>query len=796
LEKELRTAQEDLRNSKKALLVEQERSTAMIRSITSELERTRKELDSAKSATINSVADSVRLASLERELNDARRALQMIKTAPTDPTKKSYLTMQDELRKALGEITKMQIELGDKKELEKQIVRLKSSIELINQGSGRDPNPEYANKLLIELNDAKREVKNAKSITRQEGKELIERVAFLEQELKASQLALKKTEQVLDNTKEKMAKEEFEFASTIQRLEEDAQLTESSLDNLSRGQLPTIPFVEEMEKNLAGSEERIRLMSEQFESEQTKASELINGLKVELESAVLRQKRALDQLARKEAEMEGKDVELRATKEEAKKFKEELEVVKVIAGQLEDLNSVLDQTKETQSSQSSSLQQVVDSLKEELNQAKVELVFALEETEQYKNDSARMIGSLESQLEDTRNQLLAEQENQSDYTNDTKDLILDLKSELVVAREEIARMKSAGLGESVQTNQAVSQLQEALGTIRILQESLEDAEKVNLEVDNLRSQLANSMESQLLDLQQTDDAKLALRKKTEDLEAEISILREQGMGTGIEFKKANADLIEKLAVSEAQIAELEKRSAMAEDNGVLSLIDLEEELAQEKLKNSELQSELAQTSPARNKTVDLLEAELSLTLKKLEDLEATDIGRLDEIARLESKLQDALLSNKSTESTKGNDLDQIAMVSDLEKQLVDAQNRILEIQQSREENLTPDESNISSDQFAKLVEELALAEGTISKLENSLDSQETKRKNLQNQLDDTIARLDEIQAQSVPSLYNPGDSLVQAEGIVAMESELLEAQQTIDNLLAKTELEGTQRKKN
>ena len=795
LEKELRTAQEDLRNSKKALLVEQERSTAMIRSITSELERTRKELDSAKSATINSVADSVRLASLERELNDARRALQMIKTAPTDPTQKSYLNMQDELRKALGEITRMQIELGDKKELEKQIVRLKSSMELINQGSGRDPNPEYANKLLIELNDARREVKNAKSMTRQEGKELIERVAFLEQELKASQLALKKTEQVLENTKEKMAKEEFEFASTIQRLEEDAQLTESSLNNLSSGQLPTIPFVEEMEKNLAGSEERIRLMSEQFESEQTKASELINGLKVELESAVLRQKRALDQLARKEAEMEGKDVELRATKEEAKKFKEELEVVKVIAGQLEDLNSVLDQTKETQSSQSSSLQQVVDSLKEELNQAKVELVFALEETEQYKNDSARMIGSLESQLEDTRNQLLAEQENQSDYTNDTKDLILDLKSELVVAREEIARMKSAGLGESVQTNQAVAQLQEALGTIRILQESLEDAEKVNLEVDNLRSQLANSMESQLLDLQQTDDAKLALRKKTEDLEAEISILREQGMGTGIEFKKANADLIEKLAVSEAQIAELEKRSAMAEDNGVLSLIDLEEELAQEKLKNNQLQSELAQISPARKKTVDLLEAELALTMKKIEDLEANDIGRAEEIAKLESELKDALLSNKSNESTEGNDLDQIAMVSDLEKQLVDAQNRILEIQQSQEENLTPSESNISSDQFAKLVEELALAEGTISKLENSLDSQETKRKNLQNQLDGTIARLDEIQAQSEPSLNDRGDSLFQAEGIVAMESELLEAQQTIDNLLAKTELEGTQRKK-
>ena len=693
LENELQTAKEDLQNSKKALLIEQERSTAMIRSITSELDRTRKELDAAKSATINSVADSVRLASLERELNDARRALQMIKTAPTDPTQESYLGMQDELRKALGEITKMQIELSDKKELEKQIARLKSSMELINQGSGRGPNPEYANKLLIELNDAKREVKNAKSMSRQEGKELIERVAFLEQELKASQLALKKTEQVLENTNEKMAKEEFEFASTIQRLEEDAQLTESSLSNLSTGQLPTIPFVEEMEKNLAGSEERIKLMSEQFESEQTKASELINGLKVELESAVLRQKRALDQLARKEAEMEGKDVELKATKEKAKKFKEELEVVKVIAGQLEDLNSVLDQTKETQNSQSTSLQQVVDSLKEELNQAKVELVFALEETEQYKNDSARMIGSLENQLEDTRNKLLAEQENQSDYTNDTKDLILDLKSELVVAREEIARMKSAGLGESVQTNQAVAQLQEALGTIRILQESLEDAEKVNLEVDNLRSQLANSMESQLLDLQQTDDQKLALRKKTEDLEAEIALLRDQGIGSGVEFKKANADLIEKLEISKAQIAELEKRSAMAEDNGVLSLIDLEEELALEKLKTNDLQAELAQKSLVPN---------------------------------------------------------QIAMVSDLEKQLIDAQNRLLEFQENQ---ASQREAVQDEDLLAKvdLEEELQRAEETIANLEFSLDSQESKRLELQEQLSNTISRLEKVEINNTPS---------------------------------------------
>ena len=798
LEKDLQIAQEDLRNSKKALLVEQERSTAMIRSITGELERTRKELDSAKAATMNSVADSVRLATLERELNEARRALQMIKTAPTDPTQKSYLDMQDELRNALGEITRMQIEIGEKKELEKQLVRLKDSLKVLEQNQGRTPNPEYANKLLIELNDAKRQVKNAKSLSREEGKELIERVAFLEQQLKASQLALENTKTQLENTKEKMAREEFEFASTIQRLEEDAQLAQTSLNDASLGNLPAIPFVEEMEKNLASSEERIRIMSEQFESEQSKASELINGLKVELESALLRQKSALGQLARKEAELEGKDIELRATQQDAKKLKEELEVVKVIAGQLEDLNTVLDQTKQTQSSQSSSLQQVVDSLKEELNQAKVELVFAMEETERYKSDSAKMIGSLERQLEDTRNQLLAEQENQADYTNETKDLVLDLKGELVVAREEIARMKSAGMGESVQTKQAVSQLQEALGTIRILQESLEEAEKVNLEVDNLRTQLANSMESQLMELQNVEDEKANLVRKTNDLEAEIALLREQGIGSGIQFQKGNAELIEKLEVSKARIAELEKRAAMSEDNEVLSLIDLEEELAREKFQNQNLQSELAEKGLVRNKTVDLLESELATALKNLEEFESRDQQRVEEIAKLEKELADIASPKPSLNPEINKDLDQIAMVSTLESQLLDAQNRILDLQKlkSSPEKIEEADKRNTNGEIEKLMDELSQAENTIANLEVSLDSQETKRKVLQDRLDETIAKLEKvINLENENNVHALAKHDVNGEEVLAMDNELAEAQQTIDELVVKNELEGVQREK-
>ena len=94
LERELQLAREDLRASRQTLLVEQERSNAMIRSVTNELERTRRDLDAARTAAMRSDSDSTRLASLERELNDARRALQMAKMAPMDSTQETYLTLQ------------------------------------------------------------------------------------------------------------------------------------------------------------------------------------------------------------------------------------------------------------------------------------------------------------------------------------------------------------------------------------------------------------------------------------------------------------------------------------------------------------------------------------------------------------------------------------------------------------------------------------------------------------------------------------------------------------------------------
>ncbi|MBT3667345.1 MAG: hypothetical protein HN548_07680, partial [Opitutae bacterium] len=795
LESDLQLAREDLRSSRQTLLIEQERSNSMLRSVTNELERTRKELDSARTATSMSKSDSMRLASMERELNQARRSLQMAQMAPMDSTKETYLTLQDELRKALGEITRMQVELNEKDELEAQLVKLRSSMEDFGDSPSRSASPEYVNKLLIDLNAAKSEVEKAKSLNRAGRQDLVERVANLENELKISNIVLKKTQAEFDASQEKIARREFEYASTIQRLEEDAQMAQDSLRDASLGKLPAIPFVDEMERNLADSEARIQTLSSRFEAEQSKATDLIEGLQVELDAAVVRQKRALDQLAKREIELEGKDLELNQAKADAKKLKEELEVVKVIAGQLEDLNRVLEQTKRTQSSQSGTLDQTVESLREELNQAKVELVFALEDNEEFKTDSAKIIGSLELQLENTRNDLLAEQENQADQANESKELVLDLKSELDLARSEISRMKTAGLGDSVETKQAVSQLQEALGTIRILQESLEQSEKVNLEVDNLRTELANTMESQLLELQRADDEKNILRKQSEDLESEIALLRNQGLGAGIQFQKSNASLMEELEVSKTRIVELEKRAAMTEDGEVLSLIDLEEELAAEKLRNQELQQEVSQKAIGRSKTVELLENELAAALKKLDDIEIQDKTRENQIASLEKEIArtKSLIDTKPNVETAMDD-NQIAMVSELEEQLMEAQDRLAKLENMPKE--LPPEVIQDDEGIEKLENDLAQAEQTIAALQVSLDSQDKRRTDLQVQLSNAIKKLDELaQVPDTPPVNVQSSELGEAEDFIRMENELLEAQKTIDELIARTKSEKLEREK-
>ena len=211
LERELDNARSDLRQSRQSLLMEQERSNSYIRSITTELERTRRELDLARSSAANAGVDSARLMALERELSQTKNALRMAQSAPKEASERDFLDLQDELRKALGEIARMQVEIGEKEDLESQLLQLKSSLEDAAGSSTRSASPAYVNKLLLDLNAAKKEVVKAKEENRLERNSLAQKVQELEDQLKSSNLQLVETKKQFDETQKQMAKREFDL---------------------------------------------------------------------------------------------------------------------------------------------------------------------------------------------------------------------------------------------------------------------------------------------------------------------------------------------------------------------------------------------------------------------------------------------------------------------------------------------------------------------------------------------------------------------------------------------------------
>ena len=802
LQSDLEATRGDLRQSRQSLLLEQERSNSMIRSITSELERTRRQLDQARVDAVTSGADSGKLLMLERELAQTKRALQMARNAPADADSETYLNLQDELRKAMGEIARMQVELGEKDDLEKQLLKLRSSLEEVGDNPSRTASPAYVNKLLLDLNAAKREVAKAKAANQQERRDLAERVINLENELQATQVELEKTNLEFSKTKESIAKREFEFATTIKKLEEDAQLAQEALSKASLGQLPAIPFVNEMEENLADSEVRMQALAERFDREQARASEVIDGLQMELDAALIRQKQAINELNVREKTLSGKDKEIAQLREEKKTLQEELDVVKVIAGQLNDLNEVLEETKQTQSSQTGSMDMVVASLRDELNKAKVELVFALEENDKLQQESSLRIINLEQQLEDTRSQLMMEEENLVEQTRESKDLMIELKSELDAAREEIARMKTAGLGDSVETRQAVAQLQEALGTIRVLQESLNESEAVNLEVDNLRSELANVMATQLNELQKTEEEKQKLQQKVNDLEAEIAIIREEGSQSGLAQIQVVADLNEKLASTEALVADLEQRLKDSEGLGVTSLVALEDELNQARSRNQELSIELENLQKGRGKTVELLEKELANAINQLEELERADSSsEMDELRRenlrLLARLEEKDLSNRlprsiDGKSTSGDQLTSGPSVAELEAKLESALSELARLEGgiSSGDSL-PYEDN--SEALAILEEDLADAEGTITQLQNKLAEQNVKSEQMFNELklaSEKVSQLENTVRERNQEFPMDSDPVA---GFSELESELAASKLLTDELREKNDMEKQER---
>ena len=340
--------------------------------------------------------------------------------------------------------------------------------------------------------------------------------------------------------------------------------------------------------------------------------------------------------------------------------------------------------------------------------------------------------ALEMQLEDNRKQLMQEQESLIANTAESKDLILDLKGELDAAREEISRMKTAGLGESVETRQAVSQLQEALGTIRILQESLEESEQANVEVDNLRSELAEAMSTQLNELQKGEDEKIKLHQQINDLEAEIALLRDGAQDSAVGRTREMANLREQLKNSQAEIAKLEERLGQSEDSGISSLVELEEELAEARTRNQELEEQLSQNTTGKAKTIELLEKELANAMLKLDRIEDTNPK-----AQVESLLEE---NEKLIAQLASSDQKAEQNLIELQGELADAMKRLKGFESQATES---EDSNLKA-QIESLLED---NEKLIAQLASSDQQAEQDLIELQDELAAAMSRLEDFENQ-------------------------------------------------
>ena len=745
LERELEQAREDLRQSRQSLLLEQQRSNAMISSITTELERTRRELDYARQMAHSNGANFERLAYLERELAQTKRALETSQLAPVEEGTDEFVNLQDELRKSLAAIARMQIELSEKDQMEEELLRLKSTMEQLEEIPSRSASPTFVNKLLVELNAANSEIERLQKGNLSERQGLSEDVTSLQDQLQATQTELDLVRQEFADTKEDIAKREFEFATTIKKLEEEAQMAESVLQQAAEGKLPTVPFVTEMEEDLAASESRIRLLSDQFANEQKRATEVIEELSNELELAQARNKQALDQLSRRELELTNKDQEVISLAQQKKDLEEELEVVKVIAGQLQDLNQVLENTKETQVVQSLTSDQIVDSLKDDLNRAKIELVVALEDKEKMQDEFSNRLNKLEMQLEDARNEMFEEQEIFQETTSESKILVSELKAELEAARAEIAQMKKTGVSESVETKQAIVQLQEALGTIRILQESLQEAEAANLEVDNLRSELADNMARQLAKFEEIEDEKLKLIEEIQNLETEIALLRNSNSGAQVAQLKSSSDLHAQLEISNEEIAALRRRLSQSEELGMGSLVQMEDELAQLKNENDELRDALELSENKNKNTIEGLQNELVAARSDLSGTASIEPDNFNTIQNLENEI--AALQNENYELRDAIDSSSIQTqntIETLQNELAAARNGLFE-----RENIEPLDVN----KIRTLEDEISLLENENSNLKDALASNdyETRIADLEMQLATARTALDNLNSRDVSS---------------------------------------------
>ena len=319
LRSDLRKSRSELSDTKKKMVEEQEKSTALISSITQELERSRSELQSTQDLAQKAQEDRMKLDSIESRLKSMQNKINAVDSSNGQISDGSVLSdLPVSMDAVLADL--QDLKTGTPLGTTSSIV-VSSEKNQVPSGTG---NNELVNKLLVDLSKAQKEADAAKSKNSEQRNSLNTKIALLEDKLKATNLELSNaSKKNFQDLNEEMAKREFDFASTIRQLEEEAQVAQKALEDASRGKLPAVPFIEEMERNLADSEKRVLDLSKKFDAEKAQATDVIASLQVELENALIRQRRSMDQLARREVDLKGKNEELKQLNDDKKLLEEE-----------------------------------------------------------------------------------------------------------------------------------------------------------------------------------------------------------------------------------------------------------------------------------------------------------------------------------------------------------------------------------------------------------------------------------------------------------------------------------------
>ena len=306
---------------------------------------------------------------------------------------------------------------------------------------------------------------------------------------------------------------------------------------------------------------------------------------------------------------------------------------------------------------------------------------------------------------------------------------------------EIARLKQAGVGESVGTENLASQLQEALGTIQVLQQNLSESESVNAEVDDLRLRLASAMESKMNDQEREDAQVETLRKKMQTLEMDLAMAQQAQSNDMVNSRQLFSKLNDELKASREKIAALQSRSGQSEASTAADIADLEEELARTKADKLDAERRMHDLLKGKSESVAALERELVLTKTKLDELSAGDQGtgtsqaHVSALEKLLAETKAELDDLKEREGADGS----AARALDLENQLAETQKRLNALLLQAQEG---NPSTAGSPEVINALElQLVEARAALSELQNALIARDKENTEIEIQLEKALTNM-------------------------------------------------------